>query len=84
MALLKVNLDLTQGKVKTALEILGEKNVPPERLAAKLVEIAGKFKEPSNGGGGAARRRFENHHLEGGSAKGDPGRRTRQGRRNFG
>jgi hypothetical protein len=27
------------------LEILGEADVPPERLAAKLVEIAEKFKE---------------------------------------
>jgi hypothetical protein len=44
-ALLKEKLDLTQGQVKSALEILGEKNVPPERLAAKLVEIAGRFKE---------------------------------------
>jgi tetratricopeptide (TPR) repeat protein len=44
-ALLKEKLDLTQGQVKTALEIVGEKNVPPERLAAKLVEIAGRFKD---------------------------------------
>src|ERR1700730_18142600 len=44
-ALLKEKLDLNQGQVKTALEILGEKNLPPERLAAKLVEIAGRFKD---------------------------------------
>ncbi len=44
-ALLKEKLDLTQSQVKSALEILGEANVPPERLAAKLVEIAGKFKD---------------------------------------
>src|SRR3984893_16197799 len=45
IALLKEKLDLNQRQVKSALEILGEANVPPERLAAKLVEIAGKFKE---------------------------------------
>lgn len=44
-ALLKEKLDLTQGQVKTALAIVGEANVPPERLAAKLVEIAGRFKD---------------------------------------
>jgi tetratricopeptide (TPR) repeat protein len=44
-ALLKEKLDLNQRQVKSALEILGEANVPPERLGAKLVEIAGKFKE---------------------------------------
>jgi hypothetical protein len=44
-ALLKEKLDLNQRQVKSALEIVGEKNVPPEQLAAKLVEIAGKFKD---------------------------------------
>jgi tetratricopeptide (TPR) repeat protein len=44
-ALLKEKLDLNQRQVKSALEILGEANVPPERLAAKLVEIAEKFQE---------------------------------------
>ncbi len=44
-ALLKEKLDLNQRQVKSALEILGEADVPPERLAAKLVEIAGKFKD---------------------------------------
>ena len=45
IALLKEKLDLNQRQVKSALEILGEAEVPPERLAAKLVEIAGKFKD---------------------------------------
>jgi outer membrane PBP1 activator LpoA protein len=45
IAKLQGDLDLNQRQVKSALEILGEKNVPPERLAAKLVEIAGKFRE---------------------------------------
>ncbi len=44
-ALLKEKLDLTQGQVKSALESLGEANVPPERLGEKLSEIARKFKE---------------------------------------
>ena len=44
-ALLKEKLDLNQRQVKSALEIVGEANVPPERLAAKLVEIAEKFKD---------------------------------------
>jgi hypothetical protein len=45
IAKLHGDLDLNQRQVKSALEIVGEKNVPPERLAAKLVEIAGKFKD---------------------------------------
>jgi hypothetical protein len=45
IALLKEKLDLNQRQVKSALEIVGEANVPLERLAAKLVEIAEKFKE---------------------------------------
>jgi hypothetical protein len=45
IAKLQGDLDLNQRQVKSALEIVGEKNVPPERLAAKLVEIAGKFKD---------------------------------------
>jgi len=44
IALLKEKLDLDQRQVKSALEILGQANVPPERFAAKLVEIAEKFK----------------------------------------
>ena len=34
IAKLQGDLDLNQRQVKSALEILGEKNVPPERLAA--------------------------------------------------
>jgi hypothetical protein len=45
IAKLQGDLDLNQRQVKSALEILGEANVPPERLGAKLVEIAGKFKD---------------------------------------
>ena len=45
IAKLQGDLDLNQRQVKSALEILGEADVPPERLAAKLVEIAGKFKD---------------------------------------
>jgi tetratricopeptide (TPR) repeat protein len=45
IAKLQGDLDLNQRQVKSALEILGEANVPPERLGAKLVEIAGKYKE---------------------------------------
>jgi hypothetical protein len=45
IAKLQGDLDLNQRQVKSALEILGEADVPPERLAAKLVEIAGKFQE---------------------------------------
>jgi tetratricopeptide (TPR) repeat protein len=42
---LKEKLDLNQRQANSALEILGEANVPPERLAAKLVEIAAKYKD---------------------------------------
>lgn len=45
IALLKEKLDLNQRQVRSALEIVGEADVPPERLAAKLVEIAGKYKD---------------------------------------
>ncbi|MDQ6703463.1 MAG: tetratricopeptide repeat protein [Pseudomonadota bacterium] len=45
IAKLQGDLDLNQRQVKSALEIVGEADVPPERLAAKLVEIAGKFKD---------------------------------------
>src|ERR1700686_4976744 len=40
IALLEEKLDLNQRQVRSALEIVGEANVPPERLAAKLVDIA--------------------------------------------
>jgi tetratricopeptide (TPR) repeat protein len=45
IAKLQSDLDLNQRQVRGALEILGEANVPPERLAAKLVDIAQRFKE---------------------------------------
>ena len=45
IALLKEKLDLNQRQVQAALATVGEANVPPERLASKLVEIAEKFKE---------------------------------------
>src|SRR5260221_14608748 len=45
IALLKEKLDLNLGQVRAALGILGENDIPPERLAAKLVEIAERFKD---------------------------------------
>jgi tetratricopeptide (TPR) repeat protein len=45
IALLKEKLDLNERQVRAALGILGENDIPPERLAAKLVEIAESFKE---------------------------------------
>jgi tetratricopeptide (TPR) repeat protein len=45
IALLKEKLDLNQRQVQSALEILGEANVPPERLVSKLAEIAQKYKD---------------------------------------
>ena len=44
IALLKEKLDLNERQVRAALDILGEANVPPERLAAKLVEVTKRFK----------------------------------------
>ena len=44
IAELEAKLDLNQRQVRAALDILGEKDIPPERLAAKLVEIAERFK----------------------------------------
>src|SRR5215831_2237509 len=44
IALLKEKLDLNERQVRAALGILGENDIPPERLAAKLVEIAKRFK----------------------------------------
>jgi hypothetical protein len=41
---LESKLDLNQRQVRAALDILGERDVAPERLAAKLVEIAERFK----------------------------------------
>src|SRR5215475_6125654 len=44
IALLKEKLDLNVSQVRAALGILGESDIAPERLAAKLVEIAERFK----------------------------------------
>src|SRR5262245_55604574 len=44
IVLLKEKLDLNERQVRVALGIVGENDVPPERLAAKLVEIAESFK----------------------------------------
>ena len=44
IALLKEKLDLNERQVRASLAILGENDIPPERLAAKLVEIAERFK----------------------------------------
>src|SRR5262249_30534222 len=38
-------LDLNERQVRAALGILGENDIPPERLAPKLVEIAERFKD---------------------------------------
>src|SRR5215470_470976 len=45
IALLKEKLDLSGRQVRAALAILGENDIPPERLATKLAEIAERFKE---------------------------------------
>src|SRR5215472_986064 len=45
IALLKEKLDLNERQVRAALAILGENDIAPERLAAKLVEIAERFKD---------------------------------------
>ncbi len=37
-------MDLNERQVRAALGIVGENDIPPERLAAKLVEIAERFK----------------------------------------
>src|SRR4051794_4899833 len=41
---LQDKLKLNQRQVQAAFDILGERDIPPERLAAKLVEIAERFK----------------------------------------
>src|SRR5215471_15823496 len=45
IALLKEKLDLNERQVRAALGILGENDIAPERLAAKLVEIAERFRD---------------------------------------
>jgi tetratricopeptide (TPR) repeat protein len=44
IAELETKLDLNQRQIRAALDILGEKDIPPERLASTLVEIADRFK----------------------------------------
>src|SRR5262249_45463265 len=44
ITLLKEKLDLNERQVRAALAILGENDIPPERLAAKLIELAESFK----------------------------------------
>src|SRR5215475_14970557 len=44
IALLKEKLDLNERQVRAALGVLGENDIPPERLAAKLIELAESFK----------------------------------------
>ncbi len=44
IAELEAKLDLNQRQIRSALDILGEKDIPPEGLASKLVEIAERFK----------------------------------------
>jgi hypothetical protein len=44
ITLLETKLHLNEFQSRAALEIMGEKDVPPERLAAMLAEIADKFK----------------------------------------
>jgi tetratricopeptide (TPR) repeat protein len=43
ISLLKGNLDLNERQIRAALNAIGENNIAPERLAAKLVEIADSF-----------------------------------------
>jgi tetratricopeptide (TPR) repeat protein len=45
IVLLKDKLDLNIRQVQAALTILGENDIPPERLATKLVEIALRFRD---------------------------------------
>lgn len=44
IALLKEKLDLNERQIAAALHIVGEKDIPQEQLATKLVEIAEQFK----------------------------------------
>src|SRR5215471_17407107 len=44
IAKLEGELDINQRQIRAALSVLGENDIPPERLAAKLVEIAESFK----------------------------------------
>ena len=44
IARLEAELELNKRQIRSAFEILGEADIPPERLEAKLVEIAERFK----------------------------------------
>src|ERR1700690_1313773 len=44
IARIEADLDLNQRQIRAAFEILGEANVPPEQLTAKLVGIAEQIK----------------------------------------
>ena len=44
IALLEEKLSLNGQQIQAALDILGERDIPPERLAAKLIEVAQNFK----------------------------------------
>ena len=45
IAKLEGELDINQRQIRTALSVLGENDIPPERLAAKPVEIAKRFRD---------------------------------------
>jgi tetratricopeptide (TPR) repeat protein len=45
IARLESELDLNQRQIHAALDILGEADVPPDRLPAKLIEFAERFKD---------------------------------------
>jgi hypothetical protein len=44
ISLLKQNLDLNERQIRGALDAAGEASVPPEQLAAKLLEIGQRYK----------------------------------------
>ena len=44
IGLLREKLDLNNRQIRAALDILGERDIPPERLAAKLAEVAERYK----------------------------------------
>ena len=44
IALLKEKLDINERQIRAAFDVLGEKDIQPERLAAKLVEVANQYK----------------------------------------
>lgn len=48
IVLLRQTLDLNQRQIYSALEVLGEAAIPPEKVAAKLVEMAEHLKQLRN------------------------------------